>query len=102
VIADPSDAPQIAQTIDAEGTPVGVWGGFSVKSINDLDLAYLYALLRGDADGKRRMDLLDEFTHLHAVEEGLTIQLIPPAFVDLLATLAEDRLLPVAEKWSEA
>lgn len=101
VIADPTSAEKIARVVDAEGTPLGLWEGFSVKSISDLDLATLYGLVQGRSLGEGVLDLLDEFTHLQAGEE-LSVQLVPPGFVDLLAALPEDRLLPLAETWSAA
>src|SRR2546423_10380478 len=101
IIADPSEAPQIALAIEAEGTPVGVWPGFSVNSVNDLDLANLYALLRDGPGAAGAMDLASEFTDLHRAEEGPSVQLIPAGFVGLLAALPDDRRLPIAALWSE-
>ena len=102
IIADPSDAPQVALAIEAEGTPVGAWSGFSVNSVNDLDLANLYALLRDGPGARGAMALAEEFTDLHRAEEGPSVQLVPPAFVGLLAALPDERRLPVAALWSEA
>src|SRR5438067_2137735 len=101
IIADPSDGLQVVLAIQQAGTPLDGWSGFSVNSINDLDLAHLYGLLRSGSEAKRAMDLVEEFRDLHVAEEGPTVQLVPPDLVRLLASLPEDRLPPVAEKWSD-